>query len=123
MNKIISNLSPTELKNYVARGIIRVVNIQSIPTRIEETPEYKKFKHLAGHAIHLSEAARKYGIAQQTLSRYAVKGIIKKLKPVKNRTMVDESYVAYVKEVFESRAGQGKWMFDDQGLPYTPTTR
>jgi recombinational DNA repair protein RecR len=121
MNNI-SDLSGAELKAYAERGIIRIVNDKPIPTRIEQTPEYQKHKHLAGHPIHVSEASRKYEIAHQTLSRYANKGIIKKLKRAGNKTMLDESYVAYVAEVFKSRDGQGKWMFDKDGLPYVPTT-
>ena len=119
----VSDIPAHELKSLIERGIIKVMNTQSIPTRIEDTPEYKRHKQLAGQPIHVSEAERKYRIAHQTISRYAKKGIIKKLKPVKNKTMLDESYVAYVAEVYrKTKEGQGRWMFDKDGLPYITST-
>lgn len=119
MNKKISDLSPAELKSYAERGIIQIVITNKLPTRIEDTPEYKKNAHLAGTQIHISEAARKYDIPQQTISRYVTKGIIKSIGRDGNKIMLDESYVAYAKEVIKrKKAGQGKWIFDKDGLPY-----
>lgn len=119
MNKQIRDLSPAELKSYSERGIIQIVINTKIPTRVEETPEYKANKHLAGTPIHISEAARKYKIPHPTLSRYVARGIIKVLGKDGNKVMLDEAYVAYVHQVIKRRKpGQGKWMFDKRGLPY-----
>lgn len=119
MNKIIHNLSPDQLKSLIERGIIQVVNTQPLPKRIEDTPEYKHNKQLSGTPIHISEAARKYKIPQPTLSRYVKKKIIKVLGRDGNKIILDESYVAYAKQVIKrKKAGQGKWMFDDKGMPY-----
>lgn len=119
MNKKLRELSPAELKSYAERGIIQIVIKNKLPTRIQETPEYRKASHLAGIKIHISEAARKYKIPHQTISRYVTKGIIKTLGKDGNKVLLDESYVAYVKEVItHKKAGQGKWMFDKDGLPY-----
>lgn len=120
--KAIDNLSPAQLKNYVERGIIKVMTTQSLPTKIEETPEYRKHKRLAGQSIHLSEASRKYNIAQPTLSRWVKRGVIKKLGVEKNRIILDESFVAYAAEVMkEHPQHQGRWLFGENGMPYAPT--
>lgn len=121
--KQLQSLTPAQLKSYIERGIIKVVNTQPFPTRVEETPEYKKHARLAGHPIHLSEASRKYDIALSTLSRYVRSGVITKIKTEKNRIILDEARVAYVWEVLKNNPdSQGKWLFDKQGLPYSPTT-
>lgn len=92
---------------------------QKPPTRIEETPEYKQVQSLAGKPIHISEAARKYKIPQPTISRYIQKNIIRVIGKDGNKILLDEAYVAYAKIVIRRRkAGQGKWMFDANGLPY-----
>lgn len=119
MNKKLRDLSPAKLKSYSERGIIQIVITNKLPTKIEDTPEYKANKHLAGTPIHMSEAARKYKIPHQTLSRYVKKMIIKTIGKNGNKVLLDEAYVAYAKQVIKRRkAGQGKWMFDENGMPY-----
>jgi predicted site-specific integrase-resolvase len=123
MNTQIKDLSPNELKSYIRRGIIKVVNTQPIPTRIEDTPEFKKFKHLAGKPIHLSAACSKYDIALSTLSQWVHRGLIKRLGKEKNKVMLDEAYVAYAVEVKKTYPNsKGKWLFDTNGTPYIPAT-
>lgn len=119
MNKKLRDLSPAEIKSYAERGIIQIVIKNKLPTQIEDTPEYKKHKDLAGQPIHISEAARKYKIPHPTISRYVTKGIIKTLGKDGNKVLLDESFVAYVKEVIKrKKAGQGKSFFNKDGTPY-----
>lgn len=120
----IAELPPAELKRYIERGIIKVMKSQPIPTRVEETPEFKKHKKLLGHPIHLSEACRKYELALSTLSRWVKLGIVKKIGAKKNKIILDEAYVAYAVEVLKERPdSKGRWLFDKTGMPYTPAAR
>lgn len=121
--KQIEHLHPTTLKDLAERGIIQVVTTQPIPTEIEQTPEFKKHAALRGHPIHLSAASRKYNITLSSLHKYVKINIIRKLGRDKNRILLDEAYVAYCAEITNKRRGQGKWLFNPDGTPYTPTTR
>jgi hypothetical protein len=135
MNTVLSKtkleqLTPFELKYYIERGNLKVMEIEPIPprpTRIEDTDEFKKHAELIGTPIHLAEASRKYKIALATLSRWVGRGLIKKFpnKVVyKNKIMLDEAYVAYAAEVFKSRKyTKGRWLFDTDGTPYIKTSR
>jgi hypothetical protein len=123
MNKQLENMSPTQLKNYIERGNIVVMLPKPIPTRIEDTPEFKKHKRLAGKPIHLSEACRKYGIALSTLSQWVKRGLIKKMPRDKNKIMLDEAYVAYAVDVRNSHTNsKRKWLFNTDGTPYVRKT-
>jgi predicted site-specific integrase-resolvase len=113
----INDLSPAELKSFIQRGIIKVVNAQPFPTRIEDTPEYKKFKHLKGVEIHVAEAARKYNVHQPSITRWKQKGFIKVLRQEGQKIYLDESYVAYCVYVFHQAGGQGGWAFNPNGTP------
>jgi predicted site-specific integrase-resolvase len=91
--------------------------------RKEDLPEYKKFAHLAGQSIWLSEASRLYNIPQQTISRWVQMGIIKKLEPSGNKVMIDQADMAYCAEIYHSRqTKQGRRLFEKNGLPYKPKT-
>ena len=118
----LENLTGREIKNLIQRGILEVMESQPIPTKKEETPEYKKHKHLKGKPIHLSGAARKYDVPLVTISQWVKKGYISVMGMDKNKKMLDEADVAYCAEVRKNRQGQGKWLFDESGLPYTPET-
>lgn len=96
---------------------------QTIPTKIEETPEWLKHRDLKGVEISIRDAARKYNTSSKTISRWAKRGIIPTLREDGYRKFLDESFVAYCTEVKNNREGSGKWLFDENGLPYTPTTR
>jgi len=113
MTTDLEKLSPTQLKSLISRGILRVM---------EETPEYKKHAALRGQPIHVSQAAREYDIPHPTISRWVKKGYIKTLGKDGNKLLLDWSYVAYCAEVYKTRKGKGKWIFDENGLPYTPET-
>jgi hypothetical protein len=91
--------------------------------RKEDLPEYKKFAHLTGQSIWLSEAARFYDIPQRTISRWVQMGIIKKLEPSGNKVMIDQADMAYCAEIYHSRqTKQGRRLFEKNGLPYKPKT-
>jgi hypothetical protein len=113
----INNLPANELKQLIQRGIIKAVITKPIPTTIETTPEYKKFKNLQGVEIHVAEAGRKYDIAFQTISRWKQKGFIKVLRKEGQKIYLDESYVAYCTYVYRQSSGPGKWAFNEDGTP------
>ncbi|MDX9991822.1 MAG: hypothetical protein RBS68_07190 [Anaerolineales bacterium] len=127
------NTSILSLNRMIQSGKIKAVEVagevivseNSLMSNMkkEDLPEYKKFAHLAGQAIWVSEAARKYGVAQQTVSIWAGKGIIRSLGKEKNRNLLDEQDVAYCVEIYSQRKGQGKWVFNPDGTPYTPKTQ
>ena len=83
-----------------------------------DLPEYKKFAHLAGVVIWLSEAARKYNIPHGNLSRWVRAGYISTITHDKNRRLLNEQDVAYCVDVYRANAGQGKWLFNKDGTPY-----
>ncbi len=83
-----------------------------------DLPEYKKFAHLAGVEIWMSEAARKYNVPHPTLSLWSKRFYITKLGKVGNKTMLNEQDVAYCAEIYHANAGQGKWLFNKDGTPY-----
>ena len=117
----ISNLSPTELKAYVSRGIIRAVQTQPIPRKIEETSEYKKYAKLKGKGIGIAEAGRKYNLPFANIARWAKRGYIPKVGTQgKQKILLDESYVAYCVEVYKQNPGAGKTIFNQDGTPFIP---
>jgi hypothetical protein len=120
----LDDLSAKTLKSLINRGIIEVtMTTKSLPETIEETPEYKKHADLKGQKISIGEAARKYDTPHQTISRWKDRGFIPVLGHGSNRRIfLDEAYVAYCVEVKENRPGSGKWLFDEDGLPYVPET-
>jgi len=115
--KNVDNLSPTELKHYIVRGILHVEG--TIPMQIEDTKEYKSFAKLKGKGIGVAEAGRKYSVPFQTISRWKNKGYIPVIgKEGKQKLLLDESYVAYCAHVYKQDAGSGKRPFDKNGTPY-----
>jgi hypothetical protein len=126
----LDKLTPFELKYYIERGNLTVMENKPIPTRavrIEDTQEFKKHAKLIGTPIHLAEACRKYDIALSTMSQWTKRGLIKKVPHSldhKNKVMLDEAYVAYAADVLKSRKEtKGRWLFDTNGTPYIKTSR
>ena len=102
-----------------------VVSDDSIKAKIlkkEDLPEYKKFADLADETIWVSKAARKYGISQSTISRWTQLGYIKKTGKQGNKRLLNAQDVAYCAEIYNTRKGQGKRIFDQNGMPYIPKT-
>jgi predicted site-specific integrase-resolvase len=92
----------------------------------EQTPEYKKHARLKGVPIGMGEAARKYQIAQPTISIWVKHGYIRvmgKSPTHKRKVLLDEADVAYCVAVYRQGGGQGKRMFAPDGTPYVPIDR
>lgn len=123
--KEIEQMSRGQLINLVKRGIVKVM--MSYPytptsqmTTKHETPEYQRVAHLRGREISISEASRKYGVPQVTITRWVQRGLIERLGTDKNRVMIDEADIAYCAEIRRQNPGAGRWLFNPDGTPYTP---
>lgn len=92
------------------------------PTAKEDLPEFKKHAHLKGTPIWIGEAARKYNLLQQTISKWVKMGIIRRIGEEGYKVLVDEADVAYCAEIYHQRGGQGRWLFNSDGTPYQPKT-
>jgi hypothetical protein len=124
------NTSMSSLNRMIQSGKIKAVEIAGeiaisescllSNMKKEDLPEYKKFTHLAGQTIWVAEAARKYNTEHSNIIRWTSRGFIKVLGKEKNRILLDEQDVAYCVEIYKTRAGQGKWVFNPDGTPYTP---
>jgi hypothetical protein len=87
--------------------------------RREDLPEYQQFSHLQGQPIWVAEAARKYNIVHQNVSRWIKAGVIKQVGVDRNRLLLDEQDVAYCAYVYHQRnAKRGSWLFRPDGTPY-----
>jgi len=115
-------LTPHELNHFIKRGIIKVMIAEPLPMTIEEQPEFLLHKDKRGNTISLSAACRKYGLSLRTIQQWVAKGYIPVVGQDKNRVLIDEAYIAYCAEVRKSRPGQGRWLFNPDGTPYTPKT-
>ena len=105
-----------------------IVIADSVPAekkiRKEELPAYRKFVHLNGIKIGVGEASRKYEIPVSTLHRWAVqKKLITVLAREGQKVLLDEQDVAYCAETYHRNKGQGKWIFDENGVPYKLRTQ
>jgi predicted site-specific integrase-resolvase len=129
-------LDETRLRDLIEKGKIRagvvagemVVSeeevrgqaIEEKGLRKEDLPEYQQYSHLAGAEIEFGEAARKYQIPPATLHGWVSKQIVKAIRRHGKKVVLDEQDVAYCARIYEQRKGQGKWLFDKNGLPYKP---
>jgi hypothetical protein len=87
--------------------------------RREELPDYQQFAHLRSQPIWVAEAARKYNVVHQNISRWIKAGVIKQLGVDRNRLLLDEQDVAYCAYVYHQRnAKRGSWLFRPDGTPY-----
>jgi excisionase family DNA binding protein len=84
----------------------------------EQLPEYKKYAHLKGASIWISEASRMYNIPDPTIVRWVAKGIIQRLGTDKNKVLIDQADIAYCAEIYQTHRGQGKWLFNTDGTPH-----
>jgi len=118
----LQNLSMTDLINLVKHGMVSVTMTQeiTIPYTMDKEEIEQKYAHLRGTPISISAAARKYNLQHPTISRWVKRGYIQRIGMDKNRVLIDEAQIAYCAEVYHSRPGQGHWLFDNEGAPYTP---
>lgn len=86
----------------------------------EDLPEYRKYKHLSGRSIWVRGAEEKYNVPAQNITTWVQKGFIHKFGVDKNRSLLNEQDVAYCAEIYHSRPGRGKWLFNTDGTPYIP---
>ena len=125
-------VSEARLRRMIEAGTIKAANISGETvvseasvrelTPKEKLPEYKKYAHLKGMSIWISDASRKYDIPNQTIVRWVAKGIIIRLGTDKNKVLIDQADVAYCAEIYHAHPGQGKWLFNLDGTPYVPRT-
>lgn len=116
----LENLSISQLKNWVERGIVRVDMLtETYPTTMTkfETPEYLQVSHLRGVAIGVREASRKYKVPSPTISRWIKRGIISIIGKSANKLLIDEADVAYCSNIRSQKPGAGKWLFNSDGTP------
>ena len=120
----LDKIKPGELKNLARRGMLQIsmdIPLSTIQDMTKkETPEYQKHSKLSGHTISISQASRKYNIPHSTITRWVQHGYITKLGMDKNRVLLDEIDVAYCAEIYRQRPGQGNWLFNSDGTPYSP---
>lgn len=110
----ISTLTQTELKRLQSRGIIEVrikpgyegKDIANM--EITDLKEFRPYKHLLGQGISISEAARRYGIAHQTISKWVSSGHLEIIGTDKNRKLIDEGMVAYYSHKYKEIAKEGR---------------
>ena len=113
----LTHLSKSQLLSLIDRGILSVTMTDQIPSTRDETPEYQKFAHLRGTAIHISAAARKYNVPAPTITRWVKRGLIQIVGSDKNRLLIDEADIAYCATIRAERPGQGKTLFNPDGTP------
>jgi len=85
---------------------------------LEMQPEYKKHAWMAGKGIGMREASQKYGIPHQTISRWVAAGWLPVIARNGRKKLVDQAVMAYAAEIYLARAGQGRWVFQPDGVPY-----
>ena len=127
-----------DLRRLVDKGKIKgatidgeiYVNTLTLPEEIlkkETATEYADFSELAGVEISIGEAARKYKVPQQNISRWKKKGLIAETGKNKNKILVSEQDVAYCVSIYRKHSNsnkgskQGKisghWLFTETGAP------
>lgn len=121
-NRVLSNSKPGD-KFEVERletGGFRVVQLNVTKNEIIR----REFSHLQGQGISLSDASRRYGVKQPTITRWIQAGHIKVLVDEGYRIMIDESEAAYCAKIYQeklkSHGGnlRGVTLFDNNGNPY-----
>ncbi len=129
-----------DLRRLVDKGKIKgaeingeiYVNTLTLPEEIlkkETATEYADFSKLAGVEISIGEAARKYKVPHQNISRWKKKGLISETGKDKNKILVSEQDVAYCVAIYrkhsnsnknsKSKSGKisGHWLFTETGAP------
>lgn len=124
--KIRAGVLPGSDEVLVSEDEVRSEAIQEKGLRKEDLPEYQKHAHLKGKGISLSKAVEKYGLNPSTIFRWYKKGIIaevgREVDLGGERILYDEADIAYCHEVYLRAGGQGRRVFDRNGLPYKTKT-
>lgn len=105
--------TPAQIQHLADAGKIRAARVSSgILVAMEDLKrvvDREDFSHLDGVAIHISEAARKYKLQQGSISGWRRAGHIRTIGRDKNRILIDEGDVAYIRAVIDAvglRPGQ-----------------
>lgn len=110
----INALSQTELKRLQSRGIIEVrikpayMGKDLSAMEITDLQDFKPYKKLLGKGISISEAARRYGVGHQTISKWVSSGHLRIIGTDKNRKLIDEGLVAYYSHKYKEIAKEGR---------------
>jgi excisionase family DNA binding protein len=102
-----------KIRSIMATGTL-LVNSRDLRTNpgITAQPEYNQFIHLAGVEISMSEAERRYGVLQSTISRWVRDGLIAKIGKHGLQVMIDEAQIATAATIYKnSGGGHGTWIF------------
>jgi hypothetical protein len=95
-----------------------LVDANTLPTRKEDLPEYKKYSEFHGVGIAINEAARTFGVSFTTLHTWVQRKYIRKIGRSGNKILVDKQDVAYCVDVYRKHGRQGKRVFNEDGTPY-----
>lgn len=118
----------TSLRKLIISGTIEAINYSGeylvsmddlhdkLPRDV--LPEYLKYSDLSTSMIGMGEAARKYNVPTQTVSRWVQKNYIKVLGIDGQKKLISEQDVAYCSDVYHEKRGQGKWLFAPDGTAY-----
>jgi hypothetical protein len=80
-----------------------------------------QFKHFRGESITIAQAAQNYGIHPETLRGWVKHGYIQVLREGYGKAL-DRADVEYCVAIHRAQGGgRGKRLFDDSGLPYSPS--
>lgn len=113
----ITKRKSTELQELIASGTIRAIKTSSNKILVNENDllmmlpkeeRFKKYAHLSGKGILVSQASRKYNVTTATISRWIQRGLITVIKKTSRRTLIDEAEIAYLAEIYNTNPGQGK---------------
>jgi hypothetical protein len=102
--------STEHIERLIELGLIQAaqnLERQIIPLerlrRLESILEGVDLSELEGKTIHLAEASRDYDIPVSSLSRWYRSGYIRKMGKDRNRVLLNEADVAFIKLVIESQ--------------------
>ena len=100
-------LSVGALNRAVERGTIKAVKVNGDVALAEKdvremSIRRKNFQDLEKQPIHLSQAARKYNLPRGSLSRWATSGFIQVLGWEKNRRLLNEADIAYIRAMIDA---------------------
>jgi predicted site-specific integrase-resolvase len=104
------------LKSNGDKLVSETAVLQVLP--LDSQPEYEKYKWMAGKGIGMREASQKYNIPHQTISRWVKTGWLPVIAINGRKKLIDQAIMAYAAEIYTSRAGQGRWVFKSNGVPY-----
>lgn len=109
---------PVQISRLAASGVIKaarlsdgsiIVDMEDLSEVVKRVTKRESFSNLDGIPIHLSEAARKYNLPATSISGWRKAGHIRTLGKEKNRILLNEADIAYIKAVIDSvglRPGQ-----------------